>query len=88
MTEEQEYQAYRQEKLDYLTKVISVVGIGVVRARILDYTTDGYVDMCRPGLLDAVEQLLNDGTKGFKNMTAEDLADELDLQELKDLFDE
>ena len=78
----------RQEKLDYLAKIIERDGIDSVRQAILDYELTGYIDMSRSDIFDAIENLLKDGCKAIGQMTIEELADEVDLQELQDMFEE
>jgi len=78
--------AEREEKLAFVAKVVKRLGIGEVRDTILDYTMTGYVDMGHGDLLDAVQSLLTNGCKAMDQMTEEDIANELDLQELRELF--
>lgn len=78
----------RQEKIDYVVQIVKRDCIESVREAILDYEMSGYVDESRSGLLDSIQGMLENGCKSINTMTVEELADELDIQELRDLFEE
>ena len=77
----------RKEKVAFLTEAIEQHGIDDVRATILSYVMDGYIDMSRTDMVDAIQELVAGGCKGINEMTTEELADELDLQELQIIFE-
>jgi len=78
----------RQEKLDYLTKIVERDGIDSVRQAILDSEVSSYADSSRSDMLEIIEIVFKDGCKGVMQMTVEELAGEMDIQELQDMFEE
>lgn len=69
------------EKLALINKAVEKDGIDAVREAVLCFWVSSYADMSRTDMLDEIEKTLKEGYKGTANMTAEELAGEISLDE-------
>jgi hypothetical protein len=76
------------EKVALLNKAIKKDGIDAVREAVLCFWMGSYEDMGRGDILDEVEKMLKEGYKGTANMTPEELAGEISLDEARIILED